>query len=66
MVTEMRRYACDHLHCDIKPINITLSDEDIVGASIFTKYPDLDSKSVKEGLGIDVVQGLRKIINDSQ
>jgi len=47
-------------------INITLSDKDIVGASIFTKYPDLESKSVKEGLGIDVVQGLRKIINESQ
>ena len=51
---------------DSNAISITLSDEDIVGASIFTKYPDLDSKSVKEGLGVDVVQVLRKIINELQ
>lgn len=59
-------YALDDITCDVGPIEITVTDENLVGTSIFTKYPDLESKSVKEGLGVDVVEGLRKIINDSQ
>ena len=35
-------------------------------ATIFTRYPDLEAKSVREGLGIDVVSELRKIINDDK
>ncbi len=31
---------------------------------VFTRYPDLDARSVQEGLGVDVISDLKKLLND--
>jgi len=41
--------------------SITLED-----TSIWTKYPDLQSNSVRENLGVDVIHDIKKIIDDKQ
>lgn len=34
--------------------------------SIWTKYPDLQSNSVRENLGVDVIHDIKKIIDGKQ
>ena len=31
---------------------------------VFTRYPDLDARSVQKGLGVDVISDLRKILDE--
>ena len=38
----------------------------ITSPEVFTRYPDLDAKSVQQGLGVDVVSDLRKILDESK
>ena len=38
----------------------------ISSPEVFTRYPDLDAKSVQQGLGVDVVSDLRKILDESE
>lgn len=54
------------MHDDDKWSRVPISSTSKEVVTIFTRYPDLEAKSVREGLGIDVVSELRKIINDDK
>jgi len=40
---------------------ITITTEN---SSVFTRYPDLSSRQVREGLGIDVVQDIKRNLDE--
>jgi hypothetical protein len=46
---------------DMHGNNITITTDD---SSVFTRYPDLASRQVREGLGVDVIQDIKRNLDD--
>lgn len=46
--------------------SVTDSSFTLSAPEIFTRYPDLSSREVREGLGVDIVQGIRRVIDEGE
>jgi hypothetical protein len=49
------------MHGNSHSITITTDN-----SSVFTRYPDLASRQVREGLGVDVIQDIKRNLDDKQ